>query len=245
MFAISSPFEKLSVQTFRFGLTVTVSVRSYLSIMSIPSNNQSQEFFEFDFQPSSDPVLIASSICPGIRGLKGTPEEVLIPLTRDQARRNSLSRSTGKGCQPPHTDGAHMGSPPRYVLLWTTTSTQTHAPTFIWNFDPSLLDRDFRKLLERTIWCVKLRSDSFHYRRCIGRDESIRWDSGCFIRSTNGLLDPSDVDRELSNLPKKQVLWSPRHAVLINNKIALHGRGDATNKANDSRTLSRVCFYDD
>lgn len=199
---------------------------------------------EIGFSHGENPVAKAFEKICGLANLRTGPIEVLKPVTRVKARRNSLSRVYGRGKQPPHTDGAHLEHPPKYILLWSEQANQSHARTHLRTFDVSMLCPDFWGPFSRSIWTVRSSAARFHYRRVVEANGGIRWDSACFQRSVLGDLKPSEVDKELEKLPVREFAWSNCRALLFDNSKVLHGRNSASNLANDDRVLKRVSFYE-
>ncbi len=196
------------------------------------------------FEVGGSPLNIArKEIGSSINILEG-PIETLVPLTKVASRPNSLSRKVGRSEQPPHTDGAHKEMPPAFVLLWTEKSSGCQAPTHIRVVDSEKICPEFWEEFRRSVWSVKTTSSRFHYRKCVGKNQSVRWDSACFVRCVVGNLTSKRVDAEFKKISKFVFRWSPGKALLLNNRQVLHGRCDATNPVNDNRIMKRVSFYE-
>lgn len=200
-------------------------------------------FSEFKFGRGDNPADLARNNFEELQFTRSSKPKCLVPLEKEVARKNTLSKIVGRAEQNPHTDGAHLSNPPLYLLLWSMESNDIHAKTNVWKANLSELEKHFLNEFRNSIWCVRTRADRFHYRRCLGRDGSIRWDSGCFIHCMTGPLNSEEVDQQLSGLSKFEITWEPGKAVLIDNRMALHGRGDSTSAKDDNRRIYRVYFY--
>lgn len=200
-------------------------------------------FSEFEFDLGENPIELARNIFEELQFTRMSKPKCLVPLEKDAAQQNTLSKIIGRAEQNPHTDGAHLSKPPLYLLLWSMESNDTHAKTNVWKANLSELEKRFLKEFRNSIWCVRTRSDRFHYSRCMWRDGSIRWDSGCFIHCMTGPLNREEVDQQLSGLSKFEITWEPGKAVLIDNWTALHGRGNSSSTKDDNRRIYRVYFY--
>lgn len=200
-------------------------------------------FSEFRFGFGENPVDLARAYFEELQFTHNSHQKCLVPLAKLEARQNTLSKIVGRAEQNPHTDGAHLSNPPFYILLWSMNSNHSHAKTNVWKASLSELDTKFLTDFRQSIWCVRTRSDKFHYRKCLEANGTIRWDSGCFRKCVSGSLDSAEVDQQLSKLSKYEITWEPGKAVLIDNRMALHGRGDSKDPKNNNRKIYRVYFY--
>ncbi len=161
------------------------------------------------------------------------PMKVLRPFDADSAAPSSLSAAYGRGCFPLHTDGAHLASPPDFVLL--QAAHPTHVPTLLRIVEKGMTPRQ-RDDAGRGMFLLG-RGSSARLTRCVTEDGRWRFDLGC-------MKPLDDASRSTSlHLTKGDDLicyeWADTTSVLIlDNRQVLHGRPDVS--GNPERTLLRL-----
>lgn len=161
---------------------------------------------------------------------------VLVPRTREQAPRRSLSAHYGLDAQPLHTDGAHLHRPPDVVVLVAHQSSRT--PTHLWGFQRHGATLP-RHALASGMFLVD--TGPIRFLATAQYDGGLRYDPGC--------MTPGDQRaRELASYIERQWQFSEQHhwtrehqVLLIDNRHALHARGAVADDA--ARVLYRLAFH--
>lgn len=170
------------------------------------------------------------TIVPTRRG--SDPIARLRPIARTSAAERSLSGKYGLSAFPLHSDGAHLRQPPDYVVLAADSASRT--PTLLWCEEIShvALQDDLRHGVFRV-------SGGDRPFLAVAYDgDRLRFDPGCML--------PLDRrSRRVSEYFSNAVERASRHywsgggqVVVIDNRRALHARGDAT--GDEMRSLRRV-----
>lgn len=169
----------------------------------------------------------------GYLGCTITQYSFLKPRTSTE-RQNSLSDIYGIGQFPPHSDGAHLVSPPDYLIMRGSKSRK--APTLLW---PAC------KLLEvlgsdanNAEFEVKRRGRTFGVRFCTVAEEGLR------LRFNHDTMQPknqsaTNIHSWLREPDVEPVVidWETTSLLVVNNRTVLHGRG--RNEVNDAGFLRR------
>jgi L-asparagine oxygenase len=202
-----------------------------------------------DLTPSVPTIEVAQALgtvvsVSGVLPSSGIPTvQCLRPRNTDEARQNHYSGHYGLGAFPLHTDLAHWGLPPRYLLLRCIVGSSdvfTHilpwAPVVdvVWS---AALRRAVLTARRRGVGCSGLvRAMSQH-----GQAEVLRWDP-IFLRPLNRharALATVMLDRTWDSAVIKVLLRQPGDTVLIDNWRMLHGRGQVLAQST-TRRIDRV-----
>lgn len=204
------------------------------------ANEPIEYWLALQYEAAGSPIDLALDVLAEPKTI--VQSRVLTPRPFAEARSNSLSSRYGLGEHPPHTDGAHLSSPPRYLVFWMDKPDATHTPTQLRKFDPMALESSFCKRFERSIWLVRIRSGHYVYVKPISNNGlHIVWDSGCFTKDATGLLSKEIVEEHLSRLPAEDFHWSPGLVLVVNNRRTLHSRARVQRPENYSlRYLNRA-----
>ena len=171
-----------------------------------------------------------------VRG-RSTDDDVqtLRPMTRHEARPRSLSAQYGYEPFPFHTDGAHLQTPPDFMLLAAKQEDGGESPTHLKRLcepaPPSNGD-DMR----RGVFRVDAGRRSF-YATCQSADGRIRFDPGCMAA-----IDPRSrrlAEAILTGEPDYSHRWTrPGEILIVDNTRVMHARGAIGNFSR--RALYRV-----
>jgi|SRR6516165_3937854 hypothetical protein len=169
--------------------------------------------------------------------------KMLEPLDSNKARSNSLSSYHGLGAFPLHTDTAFWPEPCRYLVLRVLGDNRrvTTVVTFDIFFKRAILGA--HSLADQSVWLLRTGRKKFycsmHFSSRYGK--GWRYDPLCMLpvnRSAN------TISREMHSLAHSggigfPINWEHGTAVVIDNWMALHGRGDSP--ANEgARVLERI-----
>lgn len=180
-----------------------------------------------------------------LHGLRTTIRETkaLLPMPETDAPPNTLSKLHGEGAFPPHIDGAHYTTPPRYVVLFYAKNPECR-PTPLY---------DWATVIEIVEAPAQLYTAPFYYRT--GRRsfidtilsasrQFIRYDPGCMVPATSEatriLRRLQDI---LANLPPVMPAAQAGNGLVVDNWRALHGR--ATSVGRDSGRLLYRAWLDE
>ena len=148
--------------------------------------------------------------------------KVLRPLSKEEAHPRSLSAQYGYEPFPFHTDGAHLQTPPDFMLLAAKQNDAGETPTNLkrlWEPPPPANDDDMRLGVFR----VDAGRRSF-YATCQSADGRIRFDPGCMVP-----IDPRSrrlADAILAGEPDYSHRWTGSSEILIvDNTRVMHARG--------------------
>lgn len=139
-------------------------------------------------------------------------------------RRNSLSDIYGTGGFPPHSDGAHLVSPPDYLIM--RGSRNRKAPTLLWP-SCSLLEV-FGSDANDAQFSVDRGGRTFRVRFCSADADGLRLRFNCDIMRPQ---NPSAANiHSLLREPDIQPVvidWETTSLLVVNNRTMLHGRGSS------------------
>lgn len=174
---------------------------------------------------------------PFIRLVRGRSSDddvqTLRPMTRQAARPRSLSAQYGHEPFPFHTDGAHLQTPPDFMLLAAKQDDGGESPTHLkrlWEPVPPSNGDDMR----RGVFRVDAGRRSF-YATCQSADGRIRFDPGCMAA-----IDPRSrrlAAAILTEEPDYSHRWTrPGEILIVDNTRVMHARGPVG-------TFSRRALY--
>lgn len=160
--------------------------------------------------------------------------KVLRAMSKEKAHPRSLSAQYGYEPFPFHTDGAHLQTPPDFMLLAAKQDDAGESPTHLkrlWVPPPPADDDDMR----RGVFRVDAGRRTF-YATCQSADGRTRFDPGCMAP-----IDPRSrrlADAILAGEPDFSHGWTRSGEILIvDNTRVMHARG----RVGDSRrALYRV-----
>jgi hypothetical protein len=148
--------------------------------------------------------------------------KVLRPMSKEEAHPRSLSAQYGHEPFPFHTDGAHLQTPPDFMLLAAKQNDAGETPSNLkrlWEPPPPSDDDDMRLGVFR----VDAGRRSF-YATCQSADGRIRFDPGCMVP-----IDPRSrrlADAILAGEPDYSHRWTGSTEILIvDNSRVMHARG--------------------
>lgn len=168
----------------------------------------------------------------------------LSPTRREQARRRSLSAIHGMGEFPLHTDGAHLPTTPRYIVLRCVSPGAAARETLLADTAALQLSAADWALLRRAVYVIddgrsprRLRSIAV---RTGPSRHDIRFDDGCMRPAHPSFAEAGRRFRDaLDRNDPIRLVWKEGDAVIIDNRRCLHGRGPSDTPDND-RILERV-----
>lgn len=171
--------------------------------------------------------------------LRGQAVHELRPIEAHQARPRTLSATHGLGPFPAHSDGAHLESPPRFVLLWCAEDDENR-PTFIypWAEVEARIDRGqaFREVFEYRGGRVNRMGT------VISKDRPfVRYDPGCMRPATRRAPELlNSIFCAVEDVTPTVVDWTAGAGLILDNWRNLHARGSAA--AVGTRRLLRIWF---
>jgi len=161
---------------------------------------------------------------------KGDPPVTkLRPVSKENARPNSLSSRYGKGNQPLHTDGAHLIDPPDFVVLLCNGVSDT--PTFL--AKPKLHGIDYTA---HGVFLVVNGRDSFFSTAWSGT--RLRYDPGCMTPCDARARKAAEQLKALRKAAHEHSWEEPGLVLVIDNKLTLHARGQVPE--DEDRVIERV-----
>lgn len=155
-----------------------------------------------------------------VKGIRRSEGSVVDP--------GSQSALYGVGSFPLHTDTVFWPTPVRYVLL--RGYGDMRRPTTVLSFAEMIseCDREFRSLLQESVWRVSAGKEKFYcslVSRCEG-SLCCRYDADLMCPANTAA---SEVQRTLRELVQRAdvpgITWTGTTAVILSNWTALHGRG--------------------
>ena len=168
--------------------------------------------------------------------------QILRPLSQADAKPGTMSSFTGLDRQLPHTDKAHYGLPPRYVVLRCHSAGNASCPTELCMPDWKLLKANPPALLTKPKWLIRQSGRTHFYGRVIefapNGEDRLRFDPLCM--SLPG--EPDGQEEALNVLLAHATIslheWRLGETLLIDNWRALHARSRST-EASSTRALLR------
>jgi hypothetical protein len=147
---------------------------------------------------------------------------------KEKAPVGSQSAKYGFGPFPLHTDTVFWNVPAKYVLLRATGDVRR--PTTLFSFE-ELFDKcspKMRDLPADSVWHVRAGRTNFYCSMCVQETgaNGFRYDVDLMSPVNKAAKDISGELRQLVATQGHAIDWTGSTAVLINNWIALHGRGD-------------------
>jgi alpha-ketoglutarate-dependent taurine dioxygenase len=181
-------------------------------------------------------VSLAASFGRLVTSGLASPIQALMPRSRVDAPRNSLSGRFGNGTFPLHTDLAQWITPPRYVILGAVRASPKSARTTLAPIPP-LSPRDFRDVAAG-IFAVSNGRRSFLASICASTRPFFRFDVGCMAPLDECSRDAQSIFNQLVTQGNRETLleWRCGDIAVIDNWNVLHGRTPVTN-ADDRRLL--------
>jgi hypothetical protein len=168
--------------------------------------------------------------------------KMLKPLDSIKARSNTLSSHHGLGAFPLHTDTAFWPEPCRYLVLRVLGDKRrvTTVVTFDNFFKCAISGAD--SLADHSVWLLRTGRKKFfcsmHFSSRHGR--GWRYDPVCMVPANQSA---NEISREIHCLAHSgigfPINWEHGTAVVIDNWMALHGRGDSPENEG-ARVLERI-----
>jgi hypothetical protein len=160
---------------------------------------------------------------------------------KEKAPMGSQSAKYGFGSFPLHTDTVFWNMPVKYVLL--RAYGDVRRPTTVISFE-ELFDKcssKIRNLLDDSVWYVRAGRTNFYCSMCIQENgvKGWRYDADLMSSMNDAAKDINDELRQLVMTEGHIIDWTGSSALLINNRIALHGRGDMPEDEGE-RVIQRI-----
>ena len=164
------------------------------------------------------------------------PVREIRPVSKADAPPNTLSSRYGTGAFPFHTDGAHWGVPPEFLILHCVARGDGERPTHLMPHG-RWLSRSLAKLLSQEPWVV---SDGKRAFLATPVDESmrhVRYDAACMAPAAG----PDRIALALQSTTAVSLRWKACDVLVINNARCLHSRGFSfADHCTNERVLKRV-----
>jgi hypothetical protein len=163
----------------------------------------------------------------------------LRPVSRSEARPNSLSARYGMDAQPLHTDGAHLVRPPDVVVL--VCETTSSVPTRLWRLWGRVATSRYvlPEYIRHGVFLVDGGRDSFFATAC--PDTRLRYDPECMTPCDARARQAAAHFEEGAEDAVDHVWDKPNMVLVIDNRTALHGRASAVREP--QRKVHRISFY--
>jgi hypothetical protein len=166
----------------------------------------------------------------------------LKPLDSINARSNTLSAHHGLGAFPLHTDTAFWPEPCRYLVLRVLGDKRrvTTVITFDDLFKCTIPDAN--SLADHSVWLMKTGRKKFYCSMHFPcrRGKGWRYDPVCMVPANQSA---NEISREMYCLAHSgigfPIPWEQGTAVVIDNWMALHGRGESPENEG-ARVLERI-----
>jgi hypothetical protein len=151
----------------------------------------------------------------------------------------SLSGMHGRGAFPLHTDFAHCMTPPRYVLLRSTSAAPVR-PTLVQPLDGLARSEVACRTLRRRVWVVRGGPVPFYAPLLFGAGTFVRWDSACMSPGALATDALGAWTNCLASANPFECDWELNTVLVIDNWRTLHGRAGSSMKSDDERVLERI-----
>ncbi len=137
-------------------------------------------------------------------------------------RKNSLSDVYGTGEFPPHSDGAHLASPPDYLIMRGSRSRK--APTLLWHFDKII--EAVGSDAKHAEFEVNRGARTFGVRFCTIAADGFRLRFNCDTMKPKN-KSAANIHSWLRepNVEPVVIDWQTTSLLVVDNRIVLHGRG--------------------
>ncbi len=158
-----------------------------------------------------------------------------MPIAKNHATRDSLSRRFGLQEFPAHTDCAYLRKPPRFILLRYVGEGEKVAPTIILSLNLGSLDQKELDFLQRSIWIVRGAKGKF-YSKILDRG-MLRYDSEVMSL----VSDRENLMKQiLAKANRQKIHWEKNKVAIINNWTCLHFRPRISTFEKEIRILQRL-----
>jgi hypothetical protein len=152
----------------------------------------------------------------------------------------TLSSNYGRNNFPYHTDYSFLPTPPKFVILANLSHNSFDRSTSISSL--SALPPDLMVPMRRAQWLLRSRNGSFLISSAqpIGTEVLFRWDLDFLVPHNQSALDGMKCVPLHLEQTRKEILWTPRSAVMIDNWSCAHARGGMASLGDDMlRRLDR------
>ena len=207
------------------------------------ANNEG--FCGFRVTPSDDTVHIARRFGTPLRFAKSV--DLLVPLSVNDARPQSMSAVIGLGPQPAHTDCAYLAEPPRWVLLRSRHKDPTGTPTLVWSLQ-TLLHKLVTTGFGRGLWLLDTGKRRYYVTilsRLGNSQYRLRYDPCCMSPLTPDAVREAQILLDyFEQTAPTRFYWQPDACLLIDNFTSAHARGAVTGQVGlrCQRSLER-CYF--
>lgn len=181
--------------------------------------------------------------CPG---RDGQEIERIKPFSEREAYPRSISATHGLSEQPLHIDGSHLRTPPDVLIL--TALLPSNIPTKLLRINPGPGHQGRpplpRASLESGVFTVETGRDSFLASVVEPEHKTLyRYDSNVMKPADHRARKVAEFFLELQGLAEVFVWDRPNLNLLIDNRVSLHGRADASMESGEKRELLRASYF--
>lgn len=203
--------------------------------MDIISALSTRGYAEITDVHNTEHALRATEMLGRVIPLNGQPVQKLVPKDKETATSQSFSKRHGRGFFPLHTDTAFWTKPARFVVLFSSSKSQTATRVL-----PLQRTQELMAYARRT-------NPIFQRLTVSGPIYSQPWidDIGCctlydpcYMRPANHAAKEFAARTLESATYTERIAWTGAQALIIDNWRLLHGRDDC---GDDNRVLYR--FY--
>jgi hypothetical protein len=185
---------------------------------------------------------LARSLGRPLASPSGELVKELIPTSRAEARRGTLSETHGFGPFPLHTDTAFWPVPSRYLVLRAHGDIRRY--TSILSFAELFrgATTDLCDFARRSVWLVRTQSGSFYCSMKFRARNTIGWryDQQCMSPANEAAHQTRELlGARLTHSRIQCIHWTEDLALVLCNWNVLHGRGPSP-REESGRILDRV-----
>lgn len=153
---------------------------------------------------------------------RGQLVDYLVPKSRQAAKPGSLSACYGLNIFPWHTDGAHWGTPPRFIVMGCLEADSQAADTLI--CDGRFFAPLNSEAARSSVFRITNGGRCFYAAARAGLDRYYRYDPGCMTPMDAGAQQiMSSVNRMIPE-GQQMITWRPGAFLLLDNWRFLHRR---------------------
>lgn len=182
---------------------------------------------------------LGPSISTGPNSAKYTD---LVPYETFAAPPGSMSSKIGTNEQPPHTDRAHIPTPPRFVVLRCIEPGEGSCPTNLWAVDEAKLSSDRPAVLTSLQWVFCDGRNAAFYAPILEWTQGhlrIRFDPCCMQPASFCSDTVTHAEQTIKQYTQRAIIhWQAGALLVIDNWRCLHARAIGAERAK-SRRLRR------
>lgn len=198
---------------------------------------------EVDNIHSTDELFeIAETVGDVVRHPDGQLLNIIVPKKRSNAVSGTFSAKHGLDGFPLHTDTAFWPLPTRYIILMVDGNTENGTLVVPISLVFSRLDKFTINAANKSISIVNIPSGQ-HYCSTVfreGNESGFRYDSCSMVPANESAKVFNKVfTNTLNEIKPKEIMWTGRNALIIDNWKTLHGRS-AISRYSKKRKLNRI-----